>query len=248
MIWMRGALVGLAATLVLSCARGRPQPAGRGAAPGGTSGAAATGTAPLAASQCPRADRPLAAPDPRRVIDDFATGGPLDGRVRAGEAFVVTEQFLSTPAARFEPPPAVDGACGAAAPGAAHIKGTAADTGATYSMVLATTGTSTSKPAAFYDASASGGVTFRAALGNARAAKTFTVRLGVAGSPWAYTKDLVVDGPAWKTFEVRWADLDAASGAPPFSPSALAQIVFPFASGAPVDLFLDDVALLGHTR
>src|SRR5882672_8011967 len=106
MIPMRGALVLLAAVLATSCTRGPRPPAPRGAA---ESGGGAEAEA-LAASRCPQPGASLAADpaDSGRVVDDFSSGGPLDGRSRAGAAFVVTEQFLSTAGARFPLAPEVE--------------------------------------------------------------------------------------------------------------------------------------------
>ena len=43
---------------------------------------------------------------------------------------------------------------------------------------------------------------------------------------------------------MRWSELVAAKQAPPFAAARLNQVVFPLMSGAPVDLYLDDIAFL----
>src|SRR5258708_2208202 len=74
------------------------------------------------------------------VIDDFNGTGRLDGRQRSGGAFTVKEQFDATASATFEPAPAIEASCGAAAPGAAHVARRAADTGATFALVFSSPG------------------------------------------------------------------------------------------------------------
>ena len=104
------------------------------------------------------------------------------------------------------------------------------------------------KPLAHYDASATKGVTFRAALGNPQAAQLITLQMNVDGSQWDYTKDIIVSGTTWQQITVLWTDLQAAGGAPPFAPAALNQIVFPFIASATVDLYLDDGAVVPEGR
>jgi hypothetical protein len=206
-------------------------------------GASAAGGAAAAApaSSCPTGPAAPAV-EPARLIEDFAGGGPLEGRTRATPGFAVREQFQATPDARFDPAPAVDAAC---AGGAAHVKGTAAGTGATYTLVFSGPPIAAgAPPARSVDASRSQGIAFRAALGSARANRLHTVELGVLGSKWSYAKDFALDGTAWQRVAVRWSDLHAAPGAPPFSPATLNQIVFSFPSGGQVDLYLDDLAFI----
>jgi hypothetical protein len=220
-----------------SCRKGEPE---RGAPDGaGTAAPAAAAATAAPGASCPTG--PPAPPvEPARLIEDFTGGGPLEGRTRATPGFAVREQFQATPDARFDPTPAADVACGG---GAAHVKGTAAGSGATYTLVFSRPPIAAgAPPARSVDASRSQGITFRAALGNARASRLHTVELGVLGSKWSYAKDFTLDGTAWQRVDVRWSDLRAAPGAPPFSPATLNQIVFTFAGGAPVDLYLDDLA------
>src|SRR5580765_4280963 len=159
MITVRAALpVMLAAALACSRAKtDRAAPAGAGP----------TVAAARSRPACPAMDAAAGTIDPDRLIDDFSDGGgePLDGRIRTRAGFVVREQFQATPAARFDPAPAVDRLCG----GAAHITGTPAGTGATFTIVFASGGPAGGKPAPYYDAGATKGITFRAARGNAQA-------------------------------------------------------------------------------
>jgi len=201
------------------------------------------GPTPEAAANCPLAVGALAPAAAPLVIDDFAGTGMLDGRQRGTDAFTVKEQFDATPNARFDPAPAIDPNCGAAAPGAAHIRGVAADTGATFAIIFSSGGDG-GKPGDHYDASAARGITFRAALGDAKAMTLFTLQLNATGSDWDYTKDVVVTGTTWQDVTILWSDLQAAPGATPFSPATLNQIVFPFSPGSMTDLYVDDVAFV----
>ena len=201
------------------------------------------GPTPEAAANCPLRAGPLAAAAAELVIDDFAGTGMLDGRQRGTDAFTVKEQFDATPNARFDPAPAIDPNCGAAAPGAAHIRGVAADSGATFAMIFSSGGDG-GKPGDHYDASAARGITFRAALGDAKAMTLFTLQLNATGSDWDYTKDVVVTGTTWQDVTILWSDLQAAPGATPFTPATLNQIVFPFSPSSMTDLYVDDVAFV----
>jgi hypothetical protein len=232
------AVLVLAVTILpaLAACSSRKGEAERTSSPGANAAGSAAAAAP--ASSCPTGPT-AAAVEPARLIEDFAGGGPLEGRTRATPGFAVREQFQATPDARFDPAPAV-AACGG---GAAHVKGTAAGTGATYTLVFSGPPIAAgAPPARSVDASRSQGIAFRAALGSARASRLHTVELGVLGSKWSYAKDFTLDGTAWQRVAVRWSDLHAAPGAPPFSPATLNQIVFSFPSGAPVDVYLDDLA------
>jgi hypothetical protein len=270
MIRMRGAVL-LAVALVVGaagCGRaGQAKADGSiavqqdGSAPGGNAGdggAPAAATDPHDASQpdlatdfgppqgdgsCPAATGALAAAPADLAIDDFGGDGPLDARQRTAGAFVVKEQFDATAGATFSPAPGVDPTCGAAAPGAAHIKGRAADTGATFALVFSTP-RSDGKPADHYDASGTRGVSFRVALGDASASKLLTVQVNLAGSQWDYAKDVTVAGTSWQTVTVLWSDLAAAPGADAFSAAKLNQIVLPFFAGVDVDLWIDDLAFV----
>jgi hypothetical protein len=177
------------------------------------------------------------------LIDDFQSGGRLNGRSREGQGFTVKEQFDATADARFDPVPGVEARCGAAAPGAAHIRGAAADTGATFALIFSGTGAG-GKPVNRYDASATKGVRFRVALGDAKATKLLTVSVNVADSLYDYTKDVIVGGTAWQDVEVRWSELQAAAAAPAFSAAGVNQIVFPLIPHADVDLYIDDMAFI----
>jgi hypothetical protein len=178
------------------------------------------------------------------VIDDFRDGGRLNGRLRQAGAFTVAEQFDATANAKLDFAPRVEAACGALTPGAAHIRGTAADTGATFALVFAGKGGDGGKAPAFFDASATSGVVFYVALGDAQASKVFSLQVNLADSQWDYVADVIVDGTAWQKVEVRWADLQAAAAAPKFSAATLNQLVFPLAADERVDLFIDDLAFL----
>jgi hypothetical protein len=192
------------------------------------------------AINCPTGAGALAPAAAAMLIDDFQSGGRLDGRSRVGEGFVVKEQFDATADARFEPTPGVEAKCGAAAPGAAHIRGAAADTGATFALIFSGATGDGGKPANRHDASATKGVRFRVALGDAKATKLLTVSVNQADSQWDYTKDVIVNGTVWQDVEILWTDLQAAPAAPKFSAAALNQIVFPFIPNADVDFYLDD--------
>jgi hypothetical protein len=199
--------------------------------------------APDVAIHCPAAVGALPAEDAALVIDDFEGTGKLDGRVRQTDAFSVREQFDATASATFTPPPAIETSCGAAAPGAAHIRGRAADTGATFAVVFSTPAAG-GKPLDHYDASGTKGVSFRIALGDASSSKLVTLQVNLAGSKWDYTKDVAIGGTTWQTVTVMWSDLDAAPGAPTFDATALNQLVFPFSPDTDVDVFLDDLAFV----
>lgn len=274
MIWMRGAVtLALGAVLACAAAgcgsSGAKADAGGagtgGAGAGGSDGGDAAGGAggdggqPDAAPDlamdfggatesdvainCPTGGGALAPAAAAVLIDDFSNPGKLDGRTRAGTGFEVREQFSATPSAHFDPEPRVETKCGAAAAGAAHVRGEAADTGATFAMIFSGGGEA-GAPSAKYDASGKKGISFRVALGDAKAPKLVTVQVNVAGSNWDYTKDVIVNGTAWQEVTVLWTDLQAAAAAPKFSAAALNQIVLPFASGEMVDLYVDDVAFV----
>jgi hypothetical protein len=198
--------------------------------------------APDVAVRCPTATGALAPAPAALVIDDFDGTGKLDGRIRATDALTVREQFDATAGATFAPAPAIEPTCGAAAPGAAHIRGRAADTGATFALVFATP--AADKPLDHFDASATTGVSLRIALGGAAATKLVSVQVNLAQSKWDYTADITIAGTAWQTVTIPWSELQAAPGAPAFSPATLNQIVFPFFAGADVDVYLDDIAFV----
>ena len=201
------------------------------------------GATPEVMANCPLSMGALAPAMTDLIIDDFAGTGLLDGRIRSTPLFNVKEQFDATPDARFDPAPAIDPACGAAGAGAAHVRGTAADTGATFAIIFSSGGDG-GQPADHYDASGARGITFRAALGGAKTNMVFTVQLNAAGSRWDYTKDVVVKGTTWQDVQILWPDLEAAPAAPAFTPVTLNQIVFPFSPDANVDLYVDDVAFV----
>jgi hypothetical protein len=204
---------------------------------------------PQGDGSCPVGTGKLAPAPAELVIDDFDDGGggkgggQLNGRKRHTPAFAVTEQFDATAAATFSPVPGVDLNCGASPPGAAHIKGSAADTGATFALIFSVERDG-GKAIDHYDASGTRGVSFRAALGDASATKMLTVQVNLASSQWDYAKDVTIAGTAWQTVTVLWSDLEAAPGADAFSAAALNQIVFPFFAGVDVDLFIDDIAFV----
>jgi hypothetical protein len=198
---------------------------------------------PDVAVHCPTAVGALPAEDAALVIDDFEGTGKLDGRQRSTSAFGVREQFDATAGATFDPPPAIEAACGAAAPGAAHFRGRAADTGATFAVVFSTP-VAGQKALDHYDASATKGVSFRIALGDPAASKLVTLQVNLAGSKWDYTKDVAVTGTTWQTVTVMWSDLTAAPAAPAFSAAALNQLVLPFSPDVDVDLYVDDLAFV----
>jgi hypothetical protein len=194
--------------------------------------------------RCPTSDADLPAAAPALVIDDFAGTGPLDGRIRMTDTLSVREQFDVGADAKFSPAPAIEGRCGAAAPGAAHIRGVAAPSGSTFAIIFGTP-VPGGKPLAMYDASATKGVSFRIALGaEGDANKVFTLQVNLAKSTWDYTKDVVVAGTTWQTVTVLWTDLQAAAAAPAFSPATLNQLVIPFVDAGNVDLYLDDFAFV----
>src|SRR5882724_3812081 len=144
---------------------------------------------PEVAVRCPTAAGALAPAAAELVIDDFVGSGPLAGRQRSGAAFIVREQFDATAGAMFDPAPAIEPACGAAAPGAAHIRGRAANTGATFALVFGARDDG-GAPADRFDASATTGLSFRVALGDAAATKLLSVQVNLAQSPWDYTNDV----------------------------------------------------------
>jgi hypothetical protein len=193
---------------------------------------------------CPTAAGALAPADAPLVIDDFDGTGKLDGRIRSTDAFAVREQFDATANATFAPAPAIETSCGAAAPGAAHIRGRAADTGATFAIIFSSPAPGGGTPLDHDDASATRGFSFRVALGDPAASKLVSLQVNLAGSKWDYTKDVPIDGTTWQTVTVLWTDLESAPGAPAFSPAALNQIVFPFFPDTDVDLYIDDVAFV----
>jgi hypothetical protein len=199
---------------------------------------------PDVAVHCPAAAGALAPADAALVIDDFSDTGKLDGRIRSTAAFSVHEQFDATASASFSPAPAIEASCGAAGPGAAHIRGRAADTGATFALVFSSPAAGGGKPLDHYDASATTGFSFRIALGDASASKLVSLQVNLAGSKWDYTKDVPIAGTTWQTVTLKWSDLESAPGAPAFDASALNQIVFPFPPDADVDVYIDDVAFV----
>ncbi len=198
---------------------------------------------PEVMANCPLSMGTLAPAAADSIIDDFAGTGLLDGRIRSTPLFNIREQFDATPDAHFDPAPAIDPVCGAAGAGAAHVRGTAADTGATFAIIFSSGGDG-GKPADHYDASGTKGITFRAALGAAKTNMLFTLQLNATGSQWDYTKDVVVAGTTWQDVQILWSDLEAAPAAPAFTPATLNQIVFPFSPDANVDLYIDDVAFV----
>jgi hypothetical protein len=201
------------------------------------------GPTPEVAANCPLSMGSLAPAPADLLIDDFAGTGLLDGRIRSTPVFNVREQFDATPDAHFDPAPAIDPVCGAAGAGAAHVRGTAADTGATFAIIFSSGGDG-GKPADHYDASGTKGITFRAALGAAKTNMLFTLQLNATGSQWDYTKDVVVTGTTWQDVQILWTDLEAAPAAPAFTPATLNQIVFPFSPDINVDLYIDDIAFV----
>ena len=201
------------------------------------------GTPSDASVQCPTADGGLAPADPALVIDDFADTGKLDGRIRATSALVVKEQFDATANAHFEPAPAIEPSCGAAAPGAAHIVGMAADTGATFALVFSTP-VAGGTPLPLYNAAGTKGVTFRVALGKAKVTSIFGVQVNLAQSTWDYATDVIVAGQTWQTMTAMWGDLQSAANAAPFDNTRLNQIVFLFSPGDDIDLYIDDIAFV----
>jgi hypothetical protein len=198
---------------------------------------------PEVMANCPLSMGTLAPAAADSIIDDFAGTGLLDGRIRSTPLFTIREQFDATPDAHFDPAPAIDPVCGAAGAGAAHVRGTAADTGATFAIIFSSGGDG-GKAADHYDASGAKGITFRAALGAAKTNMLFTLQFNATGSQWDYTKDVVVAGTTWQDVQILWSDLEAAPGAPAFTPATLNQIVFPFSPDANVDLYVDDIAFV----
>jgi hypothetical protein len=199
---------------------------------------------PDVATDCPQTTAALAPPAADLLIDDFAGAGNLDGRSRVDVGFAVSEQFDATASARFDPAPAIAPTCGASGLGAAHVSGTPTDSGATFAVIFDSPNGDGGKPLAHYDASATTGVTFRVALGDAQAAKLFTLQVNLDGSQWDYTKDVVVTGTTWQQVTIAWTDLEAATAAPKFAPAALNQLVFALFAGADVDLYIDDLAFV----
>ena len=198
----------------------------------------------LPAPSCPVAAGALAPPAATLLIDAFAGAAvALNGRTLTQAGFVVAERFDATVNAQFSPTPYLDPRCGAAAAGAAHIAGMAADQGATLTLVFSTLGHADDDPS-FFDASGMKGITFRAALGSAASEKIFSLRAGVAGSTWSYAKDVVVADATWQDVEVLWSDLMRAPAAPAFEAGKLNQLVLTFISGTTVDIYLDDLAFL----
>jgi hypothetical protein len=190
---------------------------------------------------CPTGTAPAATAG--ALIDDFRDGGKLNGRLRQTDTFTAAEQFDATMNAKLDFAPRVETTCGALTPGAAHIRGTPADTGATFAVVFGGKADGGKAPA-FFDASATSGVVFYVALGDPKATTLFTVQVNLADSQWDYTADIVVAGTAWQKVEMRWANLQAGAAAPKFSAAKLNQLVFPLVADAPVDLYLDDLAFL----
>ncbi|HET6280856.1 MAG TPA: hypothetical protein VFH73_07820 [Polyangia bacterium] len=191
---------------------------------------------------CPAGGGGLAPVEAALLIDDFSGSGLLEGRRVMRSAFTIHEQFSASVNAQFDVQPGIDPVCGAAAAGAAHIAGMPADAGATFAIIF---GSGAGTPMAeFYDASATKGITFRAAVGDAHASRVFSVRMGVAGSTWSYTKDIEVKGTAWESVNLIWAELEKAPAAPTFDASKLNQLVLTLTSGADIDIFLDDVAFI----
>jgi hypothetical protein len=215
--------------------------AGNGATDLATDFGAATYDGPIA---CPSAGGALPAVAANVRIDDFSGAGPLNGRTVPGVNFLVTEQFDATANAHFDPVPAIESRCGAAALGAAHIKGSAADTGATFALVFSGGGAPGGQAAGFYNASATKGISFRAALGDPGATKLLTVQVNVITSQWDYTHDVIIDGTTWQDVRILWSELQGAPGAPALAASGLNQIVFPLIPNAAVDLYLDDIAFI----
>jgi hypothetical protein len=196
---------------------------------------------PDGAVTCPSGPATAVAAGP--LIDDFRDDGKLDGRLRQTDGFTAAEQFDATMNAKLDFAPRVEATCGALTPGAAHIRVTPADTGATFAVVFGGK-VEGGKAPAFFDASATSGVVFYAALGDVKATTLFSVQVNLADSQWDYTADVVVAGTTWQRVEVRWADLKAGAAAPQFSAGKLNQLVFPFVADAPVDLYVDDLAFL----
>ena len=193
---------------------------------------------------CPTGGAGLAPAEAALLIDDFTGTGLLEGRRVTRPAFSIHEQFNATVNAQFDVPPSIDPVCGAAAVGAAHIAGMPADAGATLAIIFSSGGAAGAPMAELYDASATKGITFRAAMGDKQASRMFSIRVGEAESTWSYTKDIEVKGTAWESVNIVWTELDKAPQAPAFDPSKLNQLVLTLTSGADVDIFLDDVAFI----
>jgi hypothetical protein len=193
--------------------------------------------------RCPTAAGTLAPAAAALIIDDFDGVGRLDGRQRGTSLFTVKEQFDATASATFDPVPSIEGTCGAAGPGAAHIRGRAADTGATFSLVFSTP-VEGGKAIDHYDASATTGISFRVALGDAKASKILSLQVNLAQSQWDYTRDVSVTGTTWQEVRILWGELQAAPAAPAFSAAGLNQLVFPFFPDADVDVYIDDLAFV----
>jgi hypothetical protein len=192
---------------------------------------------------CPVAGGALAPATAELIIDDFDGTGRLDGRQRGTAVFTVKEQFDATSGATFDPVPSIEASCGAGGPGAAHIRGRAANTGATFALVFSTP-VEGGKAADHYDASATKGISFRVALGDATASKLLSLQVNLAQSPWDYTKDVFVTGTTWQDVRILWSDLTAAQAAPAFSAAGLNQLVFPFLPDTDVDVYIDDLAFV----
>src|SRR5450432_359369 len=231
--------------------------AGAGGGAGGSGGAAMDAAVDLGADlatdfgipasdvvvRCPTAAGTLAPAEAALIIDDFDGVGRLDGRQRGTSLFTVKEQFDATASATFDPVPSIEGTCGAAGPGAAHIRGRAADTGATFALVFSTP-VEGGKALDHYDASGTMGISFRVALGDAKASKILSLQVNLAQSQWDYTRDVSVTGTTWQEVRILWTDLQAAAAAPAFSAAGLNQLVFPFFPNADVDVYIDDLAFV----
>jgi hypothetical protein len=192
---------------------------------------------------CPTGGGALAPAEAALLIDDFTGTGLLEGRRVMRPGFSVHEQFNATVNAQFDIPASIDPVCGAAAAGAAHVAGMPADAGATLAIIFSSGGAG-APVAEFYDASATKGITFRAAVGDKQASRLFSIRVGQEGSTWSYTKDVEIKGTAWEAVNIVWNELDKAPAAPAFDASKLNQLVLTLTSGADVDIFLDDVAFI----
>jgi hypothetical protein len=210
---------------------------GCGGAALSTDGGSATGDA---GPSCPRAAGPLPAIEPAyAVIDDFVLPGALEGRfVDAVNNCGAYESFTAGSGSTFDPAPAVDPSCGAAAPGAAHVLGHTDSAGATFALSFVTTGDPL-LPGCW--ASPSTGFTFRVALGDANASRRLTLRVTPLGSTDAYTKELTVSSQSWQTVTVPWGAFTAPPGAPALL-LHLSEIAFVFDANADVDSYLDDLA------
>jgi hypothetical protein len=191
---------------------------------------------------CPTGGGALAPAEAALLIDDFTGTGLLEGRRVTRSGFAIHEQFNATVNSQFDVPPSIDPVCGAAAAGAAHIAGMPADAGATLAIIFSSG--AAGAPTESYDASATKGITFRAAVGDKQASRMFSIRVGETESTWSYTKDIEVKGTAWESINIVWTELEKAPQAPAFNPSKLNQLVLTLTSGAAIDIFLDDVAFI----